>query len=691
MRIHLLALSLIGLFAGCSADWHASSRDTASQTRPAVAIPDQAQLPASLPQRAPGGFASLPDRGDLVAYDHSRTPVRTKAYVWHPVEVSEEHAVRAIGGELVLSAPNGEPIRLRYERHLEHKDGNWTWIGRPLGALPGVEAIITFGEKAVFGTIPYGDRIPLNLTIEKGKAWLMETDGRAVATLDAANPKETDALLPPSLRKPMSRSGGSLSSAAAPVAEAVPLDATTTVDVLLGYTAAFATRLGGQSQAHTRLTFITDVANQSFQNSQIDARVRLVKTVQVSYPDATPNKTALHELTGVACTDSGCEYVGPAVALQPLHTARDQYGADVVSLVRNFNYPENEGCGIAWVIGGGQSSYQASDEYAGMSVVSDSNGTGGGGSFPDDGYVCRTETLAHEIGHNLGSTHDRATARGTDDSNGDGNLLDPEEYGRYPYSFGYKTAAGAGNFFTVMAYGDSGQSGYRVFSNPAITSCGGFACGFADSADNARSLRQTMPIAATFRAKVVDFYDIPPDFWAFDAIKRIANNSVTTGCSNFEPYAPLYCPNSNVTRDQMAVFLLRGIHGGSYVPPAASGVFADVPLNHWAVAWIERFYNEGITLGCATGPLRYCPDNAVTRAEMAVFLLRARYGASYVPPAATGVFQDVPTSYWAAAWIEKLASDGITLGCSATPKQYCPQSSVSRDQMAVFLMRTFNL
>jgi hypothetical protein len=55
------------------------------------------------------------------------------------------------------------------------------------------------------------------------------------------------------------------------------------------------------------------------------------------------------------------------------------------------------------------------------------------------------------------------------------------------------------------------------------------------------------------------------------------------------------------------------------------------------------------------------------------------------------VFQDVPTSYWAAAWIEQLALEGITSGCSVTPKNYCPTSPVLRDQMAVFLVRAFNL
>jgi hypothetical protein len=72
----------------------------------------------------------------------------------------------------------------------------------------------------------------------------------------------------------------------------------------------------------------------------------------------------------------------------------------------------------------------------------------------------------------------------------------------------------------------------------------------------------------------------------------------------------------------MAVFLLRGIHGSSYVPPAAGGGtgFADVPPGHWAAAWIKQLVAEGITTGC--GIAVYCPEAPVNRAQMAVFLVR---------------------------------------------------------------------
>lgn len=183
------------------------------------------------------------------------------------------------------------------------------------------------------------------------------------------------------------------------------------------------------------------------------------------------------------------------------------------------------------------------------------------------------------------------------------------------------------------------------------------------------------------------FQDVLPGYWAFNEIEQLAASGITGGCS-VNP--PLFCPTAPVTRDQMAVFLLRAIEGPSYVPPAATGVFADVPTNYWAARFIESFYSRGITSGCASNPLQYCPQSPVTRDQMAVLLLRSKYGAAYQPPPATGVFADVPTNYWAAAWIEQLYNEGIAGGCSASPRQYCPGNTVSRDQMAVFLVRTFN-
>jgi hypothetical protein len=270
------------------------------------------------------------------------------------------------------------------------------------------------------------------------------------------------------------------------------------VDVVVGYTNGFAARLGGQSQAVTRLTHLVAVTNQAFTNSQINGAVRMVGTIQLTYPDDTNNETALRALSGVTCTELNngnldCKPAPIPAALQPLVTRRANLRADLISLVRNFTDPENESCGIAWAIGSGEKAITSADAASGVSVVSDSNGVGNddsaGQPFPDNGYVCRNETFAHELAHLMGSAHDATTAAGVD------GVLTQDEHGRYPYSFGYKTDAG--NFYTIMAYGDDGQQAFRVYSNPRISSCGTMACGTAN-ADNAQSLNNTIPVVAAW-------------------------------------------------------------------------------------------------------------------------------------------------------------------------------------------------
>jgi hypothetical protein len=125
---------------------------------------------------------------------------------------------------------------------------------------------------------------------------------------------------------------------------------------------------------------------------------------------------------------------------------------------------------------------------------------------------------------------------------------------------------------------------------------------------------------------------------------------------------------------------------GAYEVPSPSPVFADVPVGYWAISHIESLYANGITGGCTASPFNYCPANPVTRAQMAVFLLKAMYGAAYVPADASGtVFNDVPTDNGFAKWIEQLAAEGITGGCGNG--NYCPNTPVTREQMAVFLLR----
>jgi hypothetical protein len=180
----------------------------------------------------------------------------------------------------------------------------------------------------------------------------------------------------------------------------------------------------------------------------------------------------------------------------------------------------------------------------------------------------------------------------------------------------------------------------------------------------------------------VEFLDVPVSSPFHADILTIATAGITSGCGGGN-----YCPTAPVRRDQMAVFLLKSEHGSDYVPPACSGVFADVPCPSPFADWVERLAAEGVTSGCGGG--NYCPSSSVTRAQMAVFLLKTKNGSSYVPPPATGIFGDVSVGSFAADFIEALYGLGITGGCQASPLLYCPGNAVLRQQMATFLVRTF--
>jgi subtilisin-like proprotein convertase family protein len=166
-------------------------------------------------------------------------------------------------------------------------------------------------------------------------------------------------------------------------------------------------------------------------------------------------------------------------------------------------------------------------------------------------------------------------------------------------------------------------------------------------------------------------------------IEAVHLAGITSGCA-----AGYFCPENSVTRAQMAIFLERGVRGASFAPACSGTVFDDVTAATSGCGWIEQFAADGITSGCATG--RYCPSAMVSRAQMAIFLLRAKHGAAYTPPACSGtLFTDVRLTHSACAWIEQLANEDITSGCAAN--LFCPANPVSRSQMASFLTRTFGL
>jgi RHS repeat-associated protein/uncharacterized repeat protein (TIGR01451 family) len=118
-------------------------------------------------------------------------------------------------------------------------------------------------------------------------------------------------------------------------------------------------------------------------------------------------------------------------------------------------------------------------------------------------------------------------------------------------------------------------------------------------------------------------------------------------------------------------------------------VFSDVPESHAFYTFIGKLSARAVTQGCGSGS--YCPENSVTREQMAAFIIRALHEPGYVPsPPAQQRFNDVPPSHPFYAHIEEMALRQITLGCASNPPLYCPTQQVTREQMAAFIIRALH-
>jgi len=198
------------------------------------------------------------------------------------------------------------------------------------------------------------------------------------------------------------------------------------------------------------------------------------------------------------------------------------------------------------------------------------------------------------------------------------------------------------------------------------------------------------------------------DVWCGDVlgpyVEALVRAAITAGCSG---NPPMYCPYSNITRAQMAVFLCRA--AGKEPLDRPTPTFCDVPKTHPYYGWIERLADAASwggnppTIGCLWFPCKkFCPSTAVLRDEMAAFLVRAT--GKTPMPSCSGILADVWSGSWACPYIERLTdaaswAGGVTVtsGCACPSgyppgaKCYCPKSVVTRGQMAVFLVRAFGI
>jgi len=181
----------------------------------------------------------------------------------------------------------------------------------------------------------------------------------------------------------------------------------------------------------------------------------------------------------------------------------------------------------------------------------------------------------------------------------------------------------------------SADGRYVVFSSDASNFVSGDTNGTSD----------------VFLRKLMQFGDVPSSYWAFLWIDSIYNAGITSGYPD-----GTYRPANPVTRAEMAVFLLGGM-GVSAPPKDGSHPFSDIS-GHWAEKYIEELYDQGITGGYPDGTYR--PENQVTRAEMAIFLLKG-IGVSPPPLDGSHPFSDI-SGHWAEIFIEELYDQGITGG-----------------------------
>ena len=163
------------------------------------------------------------------------------------------------------------------------------------------------------------------------------------------------------------------------------------------------------------------------------------------------------------------------------------------------------------------------------------------------------------------------------------------------------------------------------------------------------------------------FHDLGSSAFVRD-IAWLADNGITVGCT-----PTTFCPRGDVTRAEMASFLRRALD----LPATATDYFSDDESSTHEDS-INRLRAAGITSGCTS--TKFCPSDPVSRGQMASFLRRA----FDLPPAAEDYFTDDESSTHEDS-INRLRAALITFGC--TPDTFCPNASVTREQMAAFLRR----
>ncbi len=391
--------------------------------------------------------------GRLIADSNKTPPLFTPAE--RPAAAADRRPAAAVVREtfvavdtriLQTAAPGGLNLVLFDEINLNvaHRrtdrfpDGGYVWVGRVAGRDHSEVSFSVQGELLV-GTIHLGD------TLYK----IQPVDGRIHAIQEMGDQPKPDGepvviSLPPAGQTPAD-------------AAATLSDDGSFVDVLVVYTPAARTAAAGYGSINALINLAVSESNTGRSNSQVTHQLRLVHQAEISY---TESGSINSDLTRLANNGDGF--------LDSVHTLRSQYAADVVVLI--IDGATSAYCGLAYLMTNLSVSFQS----LAFSVVAHDCATG---------YF----SFGHEIGHNMGSQHDRANA-GTQ--------------GIFNYSYGYQDPEG--DFRTVMAYNcPGGCTRVNHWSNPNVNyqSYGptGVNVASPSSADNHESLNNAAWTVANFR------------------------------------------------------------------------------------------------------------------------------------------------------------------------------------------------
>jgi hypothetical protein len=194
-----------------------------------------------------------------------------------------------------------------------------------------------------------------------------------------------------------------------------------------------------------------------------------------------------------------------------------------------------------------------------------------------------------------------------------------------------------------------------------------------------------MSIALEF-VSIVVFTDIDCDHWVVSEAAACHYAGIVGGYPD-----GTYGPHIATTREQMAVYVCRALVGGDDsvpdAPPTAS--FPDVPTDYWAFDHIEHAVTQQVVQGYPDG--EYKPGIELDRGQMAVFIARAMAGGDAAVPDHPGdpSFSDVGDEFWASRHIEYIAGQDVATGYD--DGCYHPEYLCTRDQMAVYIARAFDL